>query len=58
MNVRALIASLLFIAIVFAAISENFSSFVDIVSAIFVLVAALCFGSLCRTAHSCFRCDV
>ncbi len=44
MNVKALIASLLFIAIVFAAISENFSSFVDIVSAIFVLVAALCFG--------------
>ena len=44
MNARALIASLLFIVITVAAISTNFSSFVDIVSAIFVLVGALCFG--------------
>jgi predicted lipid-binding transport protein (Tim44 family) len=44
MNVKALIASLLFIAITVGAISTNFSSFIDHISAIFVLVGALCFG--------------
>ena len=44
MNVKALIASLLFIAITAGAISTNFSSFIDHISAIFVLVGALCFG--------------
>ena len=44
MNLKVLAASLLFIAIMAAAISTNFSGFVDAISATFVLVGALCFG--------------
>jgi flagellar motor component MotA len=44
MNVKASIATLLFIAITVAVISTNLSSFVDSISAIFILVGALCFG--------------
>ena len=44
MNLRVLVASLLFIAIVAAAISTNFSGFIDAISATFVLGGALCFG--------------
>ena len=44
MNLRVLVASLLFITIVAAAISTNFSGFLDAISATFVLMGALCFG--------------
>lgn len=44
MNVKALIASLVFIAITVGAISTNFSGFIDTISATFVLGGALCFG--------------
>ena len=44
MNLRVLVASLLFITIVAAAISMNFSGFLDAVSATFVFVGALYFG--------------
>ena len=44
MNLRVLVASLLFIAIVAAAISTNFSGFIDAISATFILVGVLCFG--------------
>ena len=44
MNVKVLAASLLFIAIMAAAISTNFSGFIDAISATFVLVGALCLG--------------
>ena len=44
MNLKVLAASLLFIAIMAAAISTNFSGFLDAMSATFVLVGALCFG--------------
>ena len=44
MNLKVLAASLLFIAIMAAAISTNFSGFIDAVSATFVLVGALCLG--------------
>ena len=50
MNVKASIASLLFIAITVAAISTNLSIFVDSISAIFILVGALCFG-ICATGN-------
>ena len=46
MNLKALIATLLFIAITVGAISTNFSGFIDANSAIFVLAGALCF-SIC-----------
>ena len=42
MNLKVLAASLLFIAIMAAAISTNFSGFIDAISATFVLVGALC----------------
>ena len=38
MNLKVLAASLLFIAIMAAAISTNFSGFIDAISATFVLV--------------------
>ena len=44
MNLRVLVASLLFITIVAVAISTNFSGFIDAISAMFVLMGALCFG--------------
>ena len=44
MNLKVLVESLLFINIVAAAISTNFSGFIDAISATFVLVGALCFG--------------
>ena len=44
MNLRVLVASLLFTTIVAAAISTNFSGFLDAVSATFVFVGALCLG--------------
>ena len=44
MNLKVLAASLLFIAIMAAAISTNFSGFIDAISATFVLMGALCFG--------------
>ena len=42
MNLRVLVASLLFITI--AATSTNFSGFIDAISATFILVGVLCFG--------------
>ena len=44
MTHKTSIATVLFIAITVGAISTNFSGFIDAVSAIFVLVGALCFG--------------
>ena len=44
MTHKSSIATVLFIAITVGAISTNFSGFIDAVSAIFVLVGALCFG--------------
>ena len=44
MNLKVLAASLLFIAIMAAAISTNFSGFIDAIPEKFVLVGALCFG--------------
>ena len=44
MNLKVLAASLLFIAIMAAAISTNFNGFIDAISATFVLVGALCLG--------------
>ena len=44
MNLKVLAASLLFIAIMAAAISTNFSGFMDAIPEKFVLVGALCFG--------------
>ena len=44
MNLKVLVASLLFITIVAAATSTDFSGFIDAISATFVLVGALCFG--------------
>ena len=41
---KSSIATVLFIAITVGAISTNFSGFIDAISAIFVLVGALCFG--------------
>ena len=43
-NLKVLAASLLFIAIMAAAIPTNFSGFIDAISATFVLVGALCLG--------------
>ena len=44
MTHKTSIATVLFIAITVGAISTNFSGFIDAISAIFVLVGALCFG--------------
>ena len=44
MNLKVLAASLLFIAIMAAAISTKFSGFIDAISVTFVLVGELCFG--------------
>ena len=49
MNLRVLVASLLFITIAAAATSTNFSGFIDAISATFVLGGALCFG-ICADA--------
>ena len=48
MSLKALTATLLFIAITFGAISTNFSGFIDAISATFVLGGALCFGSCAK----------
>ena len=44
MNLKVLVASILFIATMAAAISTNVSGFIDAISATFVLMGALCFG--------------
>ena len=44
MNLKVLVASILFIATMAAAISTNFGGFIDAISATFVLMGALCFG--------------
>ena len=44
MNLKVLVASILFIATMAVAISTNFSGFIDAISATFVLMGALCFG--------------
>lgn len=44
MNLKVLVASILFIATMAAAISTNVSGFIDAICATFVLMGALCFG--------------